>query len=79
LAPAYTQSICFVGRTYEYKTRLTRLGARWIAGQKAWVMPAADTQEQRTEQVRVANELAEAGVAVHLETATAQGDIIAAA
>ena len=75
MAPAFTQSIRFVGNTYAFKAKLLRLGGRWTPSIKAWAMPAAETQEKRAEQCRLALELQEAGVTVHLETIPLQSTL----
>lgn len=70
MTPAFKQNFVFTGKTYAFKDRITRLGGRWAG--RTWVMPAADTKEQRVAQRHLARELHEAGVGVQLETVPMQ-------
>ena len=74
MTTAFTQNFVFSGKTYPFKNRITRLGGVHVR-LTTWVMPAANTEEQRASQRDLANELQKAGVAVQLETVPMQGTL----
>lgn len=73
------QNLLFRGNTYKFKAQLSKLGAKWDGASKAWVMPAADTQERRVLQLKLANDLHDSGVSIELETVVEQGRLMEAA
>jgi len=76
MAFGYVQLFVIRGQTFEYRKELGAAGASFIGTRRCWEMQPRPTQQERSLQLRLANQLVEAGLRVELETRPVTGDLL---
>lgn len=76
MAPACVQVIVISGQTFAFRKKLGAAGASFNGASRCWEMNAAAASEERARQIRLANEMAAAGLRVEVKSYSVTGDLL---
>jgi hypothetical protein len=68
--------IVISGQTFAFRKKLGAAGASFNGAGRCWEMNAAATAEERGRQLRLANEMAAAGLQVEVKSYPLTGDLL---